>query len=463
MDQSSSQLGTFIDTKEGGTTTTPELPSKESNSSCTTRLDDPHRRKPSSRPKRKCRFGPRSRHHHRVKSREAIPNSPPFCTVNGDDSHREKKVYLPNPSHTLVNSPPQVFQRLPDRVTLQPGSFPRRTPFDQYKKQSGDLRTEVNSTKHATFRLGISKKAFTEELEKELNDLLTEIETTRRGEQDYTELKCPEGKGSNVCLPCLPGDFSQQRQGKQNKGRKAPAPSKTPLPPKGQQSKGLLGSRPKRGRVRERTSPTCRDPPPPPPPRRSPVPIGTDEKVSNLPDERRYDGFPAEDRIRSDSRAKGERYGLDPNSEDIVILPDRPSIAHFSPALRSPFSRYLDSSPPPPGRPPPFRSVPERLGISDAAFEALLAAEIDEVLLPAAEERRRMRSPECEASPVSPSSPPWRVLSKDDCLTLCRGNDYPTTGVLLGVYEWAANLGIPHYNFEHDIDWNDLSFLDAYD
>lgn len=286
VDQSSSQLGTFIDTKEGGTTTTPELPSKESNSSCTTRLDDPHRRKPSSRPKRKCRFGPRSRHHHRVKSREAIPNSPPFCTVNGDDSHREKKVYLPNPSHTLVNSPPQVFQRLPDRVTLQPGSFPRRTPFDQYKKQSGDLRTEVNSTKHATFRLGISEKAFTEELEKELNDLLTEIETTRRGEQDYTELKCPEGKGSNVCLPCLPGDFSQQRQGKQNKGRKAPAPSKTPLPPKGQQSKGLLGSRPKRGRVRERTSPTCRDPPPPPPPRRSPVPIGTDEKVSNLPDER---------------------------------------------------------------------------------------------------------------------------------------------------------------------------------
>ena len=144
-------------------------------------------------------------------------------------------------------------------------------------------------------------------------------------------------------------------------------------------------------------------------------------------------------------------------------MPDRPTIdTHFSPARCSPFSCYLDASPPI-SRPPPFRSVLERLGLSDAAFKELLTAEIDEVLLTSADERQRARSPDCEAPPTSAPLPSLPILSKDDCLVFFCSHGYPMTGALLRVYRWAANLGIPHFNFECDIDWNDLSFLDVYD
>lgn len=76
---------------------------------------------------------------------------------------------------------------------------------------------------------------------------------------------------------------------------------------------------------------------------------------------------------------------------------------HFSPARGSPFPRYLGNSSTT-APPPHFRSIPERLGLSDAEFNDLLTAEIDEVLLEAAEECGRARSPVCEfAHPTSDS------------------------------------------------------------
>lgn len=66
---------------------------------------------------------------------------------------------------------------------------------------------------------------------------------------------------------------------------------------------------------------------------------------------------------------------------DIAKLPDRPTLMHFSPARRSPFGRYLGSPMECQWPHVPF-PVFKRLGLSKEAFEALLLAEIDELLAP---------------------------------------------------------------------------------
>lgn len=70
----------------------------------------------------------------------------------------------------------------PDRVTLQPAFRPRRTPFGFYKNFATPRVSEVNSSKFAAKRLGISDKEFEDSLTCEINDLLSEIEATRRNE-----------------------------------------------------------------------------------------------------------------------------------------------------------------------------------------------------------------------------------------------------------------------------------------
>jgi hypothetical protein len=44
-----------------------------------------------------------------------------------------------------------------------------------------------------------------------------------------------------------------------------------------------------------------------------------------------------------------------------------------------------------------------------------------------------------------------------------RETRYPTMGPLLGVFRWAANLGIPRFNFDIEFHELDISLLDAYD
>jgi hypothetical protein len=54
-------------------------------------------------------------------------------------------------------------------------------------------------------------------------------------------------------------------------------------------------------------------------------------------------------------------------------------------------------------------------------------------------------------------------MTKEDGLCLFRNQGFPTTGPLLGVYWWAADLGWARFDYESDVNWDDLSFLNAYD
>jgi len=56
-----------------------------------------------------------------------------------------------------------------------------------------------------------------------------------------------------------------------------------------------------------------------------------------------------------------------------------------------------------------------------------------------------------------------RILTKEDCLQFFRITGYPTTGSLVGVYRWAANLDEAKFNFEEPADLQGYSFLNAYD
>lgn len=56
-----------------------------------------------------------------------------------------------------------------------------------------------------------------------------------------------------------------------------------------------------------------------------------------------------------------------------------------------------------------------------------------------------------------------RILTKEDCMLLFTATGFPPPGPMMGIYRWAADLGISRYNFEREIVDDDYSFLDAYD
>lgn len=162
--------------------------------------EDTNKNKPISRPKRSCRFGPRTRRRHREKLSNDTPNSSPPLKHNEETTRRQEKGSPSplKPQYSPTNFPPQDLQHIPDKVTLQPVVHTRRTPFDQYKINYGNRKTKVNTSKHAAFPLGIPETVFKEELTKEINDLLREIETTRLGELESSELGCSEGQADKV-------------------------------------------------------------------------------------------------------------------------------------------------------------------------------------------------------------------------------------------------------------------------
>ena len=106
---------------------------------------------------------------------------------------------IPNPHllRTVVGSPCCKVQ--PDRVTLQPitATLCRRTPFDHYKNKSAYKDSEVRTSKHLVFRLGISILDLQETLAQEIDDLLKEIEFTRTGAEVFT--KDGEERSTTFC------------------------------------------------------------------------------------------------------------------------------------------------------------------------------------------------------------------------------------------------------------------------
>ena len=95
------------------------------------------------------------------------------------------------------------------------------------------------------------------------------------------------------------------------------------------------------------------------------------------------------------------------------------------------------------------------MGITEEELQARVKVEVDSLLCGMKAER------EWERIVASSSSDSPRVLSKEDCMTLFRATGVPPPGPLWGVYRWAADLGITHFNFEGE--GSDYSYLDAYD
>lgn len=92
-----------------------------------------------------------------------------------------------------------------------------------------------------------------------------------------------------------------------------------------------------------------------------------------------------------------------------------------------------------------------------------MTSEIDVVLLASVDGRRQAKDPVQVVPSLTDSNPTLPVLTKDDRLRFFRTHGHPAPGALLGVYRWATDLGMTHFNFEFDFDRDDLSLLDAYD
>ena len=438
--------------------------------------------KPSSRSKRRCRFGPRARRKHEYKLRKQDTT---FLDASHSPLEKNKDTFVGRTSGDTQNTQkehatPPVFvkvQTLPDRVTFQPGFKARRTPFDHYKKKEVVSGQEFDSSKKAAERLGISVQQFEVSLTEEIDELLGEIDASRR-----EALHASETDTSRVCeLSTTCGAVATDTQ--TLKAKRTNLISELPFAylakgvslPEGFSKndpfqaevtpccrfevKVPVGHKAKRGRERVRTSiPVRRDLPPSPPPFRTSWSSYNDEQV-------KASFQSVSDQIGSTFRDPPGRILLEfpPVDENVqVVLPDRPSICHFSPALGSPFSRYL-GLPVSQSRPPPFRPVHERLGLSEGAFGDLLKAEIDEVLLASEEYRRSSEESECALPPTLESMPNLVLLSKEDCLKMIRRQSYPSCGSMLGVYWWAADLFRTRFNFDFDFAKDDLSILNAYD
>lgn len=94
------------------------------------------------------------------------------------------------------------------------------------------------------------------------------------------------------------------------------------------------------------------------------------------------------------------------------------------------------------------------MGLTEEEFNARTSQDVDELL---AEIELSRRQELLEQLPFE------RVLTKEDCLQMFRVNGHPTTGPMLGVWRWAADLGHARFNFETEPVGDDYSFLNAYD
>ena len=310
--------------------------------------------------------------------------------------------------------------------------------------------------------MGISESELEEALTKEINELLSEIETKRRQALESSEQGQDDTLVSDPTLKTRgspkPSDGHTEKPS--NEGGNAYDPPSTI-----EELKGGNTSRHNNDRVRpeKRTSPTTHSTsssPPPAHPLDAAPPSSKEAVLSGVEVTSLHSN-----RIRYDSATGKSHYEqTDYNDEQQTTLPDRPTLCNFASARSSPFRRYLGlpdviSEPSVPSNHIP---VHKRLGISKETFDALLTAEIDEVLVGETELRNRSEVPEGEPS----SAPEERLapLTQEDCLALFRKNGYPdanSPGSLWGVYWWAANLGRAKFYCDFDVDNGDFSFLDA--
>ena len=143
--------------------------------------------------------------------------------------------------------------------------------------------------------------------------------------------------------------------------------------------------------------------------------------------------------VAADTFSRYDLRNLSPDNPFLItdhlgrtrIGPDR--VTFWNPSLPqggTPFIRYYATVPERP-RPNPNRFAMARLGISEEELAARVASEIDEELRVIDAERRLARITDVDFP---------RLLSKEDCLVLFEATGVPTSGSLLGVYNWAADI-----------------------
>jgi hypothetical protein len=432
------------------------------------------REKPKSRPKCRCRFGPWVRR---------VRNSQHQRTRSLNASHSTHYSQDHGSQDSPLNSQTEALSSHPVRVTFQPLTKPKRTPFDSYKKNKEAVQgSAMNTSKFAARRMGISEQEFEEALTNENYDLLEEIDLTRRAALDAPDTESEQ-------IQVSPSSHSKERRSGEPYSppranttdcSESPESSEAPLPQgdpllkvrskndtsfnsgrlvSRHKQKCYFGPRKLRGRDKLRTSPSRRDAPPPPPSGRTPT-SGDDGGKSPF-GEVTSRGLGSGDRIRPTPSRDWTAQELHPQEvDDAVVLPNRPTFFHFTPPHRSPFARYLKLPAVEP-RPPPFRSVHERLGLSEEEFKARLQVEIDNLLAPLEEPCDQAGDLEGGSHP-SITTPTLSVMTKEDGLRFLR-NRALTIGSLLGMFRWAADLGWARYCYDFDFNRDDTSLLEAFD
>ena len=199
------------------------------------------------------------------------------------------------------------------------------------------------------------------------------------------------------------------------KSRKDNANTSENVPKSRPKTKCRFGPHPKRGRARSRSH--SERAAPPSPPRHRTATIVPDDGIPFFPS---------------------------------VPQPDRVTLEPPGNSRSTPLDRYKHQAMPKPS-PNPYRFVQQRLGITEETFEANIQQKIDELLREIKNTRREDSLPQ-DPQESPPSSPPERILSKEDCLRMFRETGIPTTSALLGVCRWAADLRVVRFNFETAFD-----------
>ena len=147
--------------------------------------------KPRSRHKKRCRFGP-GRHnftHSRDREERRIPPDTPTTGISPAGwNHTIQTGLGENPWHSSnahLQRHPEELIPLPSRTTLTPPYQQRQLPFARYRNRQKGLRPPSPSPEPYPHRftikkLGLSEAEFENEISKEVDELLTEIEAERR-------------------------------------------------------------------------------------------------------------------------------------------------------------------------------------------------------------------------------------------------------------------------------------------
>ena len=157
--------------------------------------DEDVSRRPTSRRKQMCRFGP----YRRSGPRHASPDHDSPLNQTGQAHHelsqqrkektlkKQDMVIIPEPSRSnllgpLIECPPGLPPIGPSRVTLMAPM--RRSPFDRYRKgPSAPLPITVKKPRFAPPPLGISEEERDAQITAEVDEILTKLLAERRWEE----------------------------------------------------------------------------------------------------------------------------------------------------------------------------------------------------------------------------------------------------------------------------------------